>query len=77
MGNKISDALFSHTDEEASWNNTKDYVNSNLQKFKHLLCIQLGISWGASLVAQLVRNPPAMQETPVQFLGGEVPLKKE
>ena len=31
---------------------------------------------GASLVAQLVKNPPAMQETPVQFLGGEEPLEK-
>ena len=27
-------------------------------------------SW-ASLVAQLVKNPPAMQETPVRFLGRE------
>ena len=32
-------------------------------------------SW-ASLVAQLVKNPPAMQETPVQFLGKEDPLEK-
>ena len=32
--------------------------------------------WGASLVAQLVKNPPAMQETPVQFLGLEDPLEK-
>ena len=31
----------------------------------------------ASLVAQLVRKPPAMQETLVQFLGWEVPLEKE
>ena len=31
---------------------------------------------GASLVAQLVKNPPAMQETPVQFLGREDPLEK-
>ena len=30
----------------------------------------------ASLVAQLVKSLPAMQETPVQFLSGEVPLKK-
>ena len=30
----------------------------------------------ASLVAQLVKNPPAMQETPVQFLGREDPLEK-
>ena len=31
---------------------------------------------GASLIAQLVKNPPAMQETPVQFLGQEDPLEK-
>ena len=30
----------------------------------------------ASLVAQLVKNPPAMQETPAQFLGREDPLEK-
>jgi len=23
----------------------------------------------ASLIAQLIKNPPAMQETPIQFLG--------
>ena len=31
---------------------------------------------GASLVAQLVKDPPAMQETPVRFLGQEDPLEK-
>ena len=30
----------------------------------------------ASLVAQLVKNPPAMQETLVQSLGREDPLEK-
>ena len=30
----------------------------------------------ASLVTQLVKNPPAIQETPVQFLGQEDPLEK-
>ena len=30
----------------------------------------------ASLVAQTVKNPPAMQETWVQFLGQEDPLEK-
>ena len=30
----------------------------------------------ASLIAQLVNNPPAMQETPVQFLGWEDSLVK-
>ena len=29
-----------------------------------------------SLLAQLVKNLPAMQETPVRFLGQEVPLEK-
>ena len=31
-----------------------------------------GLPW----VAQLVKNPPAMQETPVPFLGWEDPLEK-
>ena len=31
----------------------------------------------ASLVAQLVKNPPAMQETWVRSLGWEDPLEKE
>ena len=30
----------------------------------------------ASLLAQLVMNPPAMQDTQVQFLGWEYPLEK-
>ena len=30
----------------------------------------------ASLIAQLVKNLPAIQETPVQFLGQEDPLEK-
>ena len=37
-------------------------------------CLQS--SW-ASLVAQLVKNLPAMQETQVQSLGREDPLEKE
>ena len=35
-----------------------------------------GIYAGASLVAQTVKNPPAMQETQVQALGQEDPLGK-
>ena len=31
---------------------------------------------GASLIAQLVKNLPAMLETPVRFLGQEDPLEK-
>ena len=35
----------------------------------------LGTNAG-SLVAQLVKNPAAMQETPIRFLGQEDPLEK-
>ena len=35
-----------------------------------------GKKYQAFLVAQLVKNPPAMQETLVQFLGWEFPLEK-
>ena len=38
--------------------------------------ITLLYTWKASLVAQLVNNPPAMQETLVWFLGWEDPLEK-
>ena len=38
--------------------------------------VACGYEW-TSLVAQMVKNPPAMQETWVQSLGGEDPLEKE
>ena len=31
----------------------------------------------ASLIAQLIKNPPVMEETPVQFLAQEDLLEKE
>ena len=31
----------------------------------------------AFLIAELVQNPPALQETPVQFPGQEDPLEKD
>ena len=31
----------------------------------------------ASLVAQLVKNPPAMRETWIQFLGWKIPWRRE
>ena len=42
----------------------------------------MGIPWsssgqGASLVAQSVKNLPAVQETRVRSLGGEDPLEEE
>ena len=42
-----------------------------------LLCFtELTTRYWASLVSQLVKNPPAMQETPVQYLGWEDLLEK-
>ena len=39
-------------------------------------CDRLHFAW-ASLIAQLVKNLPAMQETPVQFLGQEDPRRRD
>ena len=41
-----------------------------------LFIIITTLTW-ASLVAQTIKNPPAMQETWVRSLGGEDPLEKE
>jgi len=41
-----------------------------------LNCRQILYYFGASLIAQLVKNPSAMQETLVRFLGQEDPLEK-
>ena len=38
---------------------------------------EIKLSSRASLVAQLVKTPPAMQKTQVRFLGLEDPLDKE
>ena len=45
----------------------------NTEDKYHLCLRQL---FRASLVAQLVKNPPAMQEIPVRFLGQEDLLEK-
>ena len=48
-------------------------------KIYHVRDVSCSFIWGlmrASLVAQLVRNLPAMQETWVQSLGWEYPLEK-
>ena len=45
-------------------------------RFTIFLKLTLCIVWGSSLVAQLVKNLPAMQETLVRFLVWEDPLEK-
>ena len=49
------------------------YVYTLLIKYIYLYVYLLMC---ASLIAQLVNNEPAMQETPIGFLGWEDPLEK-
>ena len=57
-------------------------MNSTVFKHLFVLChykifeISVDIGRYASLVAQIVENPPAMQETWVRSLGQEDPLEK-
>ena len=55
-------------------NNLK-YMSLQLLQWHSKKYIYLSKYW-ASLIAQLVKNSPAMQETPVWFLGWEDPLEK-
>ena len=50
--------------------------NRNKRVIEVYILISLILYIGASLIAQLVKNPPPMQETLVQFLGWEDPLEK-
>ena len=61
--------LFKQIWEYDIFSNTPNFVS-----FFSFPCHHCGL--GASLVAQLVRNLPAVQETPVWLLGGENPLEK-
>ena len=42
-----------------------------------MLSLQLAYILRVSLITQLVKNPPAMQETPVQLLGQEDPWRRD
>ena len=63
------------------WRYLKQYTiqpnGYTFQETKLLEIMDCFIFACASLVAQLVKNPPATQETPVQFLGQDNPLEKE
>ena len=50
-------------------------ISENLVSLLSLNCSHLHPN-RASLVAQLVENPPAIQETSVRFLGQEAVLEK-
>ena len=53
-----------------------DFISFSKQ-YIDILYIQASLVYmWASLIAQLVKNPSAVQETLVQFLGWEDPLEK-
>ena len=61
----------------------KRHSGDNISNNKSELHVQFGKekgigppSQGASLIAQLVKNLPAMQETPVLYLSWENPMEK-
>ena len=51
----------------------RKWFNTKL-KYARIKCVHYYVR--ASRIAQLVKNPPAMQETPVWFLGQKDPLQK-
>ena len=64
----------SDTTESRTW--LSDFHTMVIIKKKYYNRDYRHTSFGASLIAQLVKNPPAMQEIPVWFLGREDPLEK-
>ena len=68
---------------EIPWTEEPGRLQSmGLQRAGHDLGIKqeqnyISITLGASLIAQLVKNLPAVQKTWVRFLGWEDPLEKE
>ena len=69
----VSFALKFSTD----WISPTHHVKSNsLLKVNWLYFVSLFLKFWASMIAQLVKNPLAMQETLVQFLGWKDPLEK-
>ena len=56
---------------------SKRQTCQSAQRHKRGLTAMFSGCMRASLIAQLVKNLPAMQETWVQFLGWEDPLEKE
>ena len=52
-----------------------DIANNGVQPLK--IVLNFFLMFGASLVVQLVKNLPVIQETPVQSLGWEDSLEKE
>ena len=64
-----STALFSHK-------HTHTHTHTHTHPAGQQIFVATYENKRASLIAQLVKNPPAMQETPAGFLGWEDALEK-
>ena len=64
-----------HTENFHQLSNFQCYSLNSSHVLLPSLCLQVYFAW-ASLVAQLVKNLPAMQETWVRSMGWEDPLEK-
>ena len=62
--------------DRGAWRATVHRVTKSWRRLSDFMCCLLP-SGKAFLVAQMVKNLPAMQETRVQFLGQEESLEKE
>ena len=64
-------------DRGAWWATVCGITKSRTQLSMHTHAKTCKVPFNCNLIAQLVKNPPAMQETLVPFLGQEDPLEKE
>ena len=73
-GDPLQDSCLENPSNGGAWWATVYGVAQSRTRLKQL---SSSSSSRTSLVAQLIKNLPAMQETPVQFLGWEYALEKE
>ena len=67
----------SHRTTVIRWHCLRSNKWNRIVQKKYLTFWKVLSSWKASLIAQLVKTPSSMQETPVQFLGQEDPLRRD
>ena len=76
LGNPIDRGIWQATTHGVAKRVGHDLVTKQQQKLWSWYLTYKIVCAYASLEAQLVKNPPAMQKTLFQFLGPEDPLKK-
>ena len=52
------------------------WLGTAWEQIFEMICLIRAFQVELMVIVQLVKNPPAMQKTPVQFLDWEIPLEK-